>query len=52
MKIRKLRVAGWLAVGLAVAAAVFAVASWIFIDWTDEGAEDYPGGFSPAPSFP
>ena len=44
MKIRKLRVAGRLAVGLAVVAAVFVVASWLFIGWTDEGAEDYPGG--------
>jgi len=44
MKERKLRVAGRLAAGLSAAAAVFAAASWAFIDWTDEGSDDYPGG--------
>ena len=25
-------------------AAVFLVCSWIFIDWSDEGSDEYPGG--------
>ena len=29
---------------VAVLAAVFLVCSWIFIGWSDEGADEYPGG--------
>ena len=29
---------------IAALAAVFLVASWIFIGWSDEGADEYPGG--------
>ena len=29
---------------VAALAAVFLVASWIFIGWSDEGADEYPGG--------
>ncbi len=43
MKRRLKRLA--LAVGLvAVAVVAFLVASWVWIDWTDAGSGDYPGG--------
>ncbi len=29
---------------IAALAAVFLAASWFFIDWNDEGADEYPGG--------
>ena len=29
---------------VAVLAAVFLVCSWIFIGWSDEGSDEYPGG--------
>ena len=34
----------FLACIIAALAAVFLVCSWIFIDWGDEGADEYPGG--------
>ena len=44
MKSRWIRKAGWVTAAGALAAIAFAVLSWLLIDWTDEGAESYPGG--------
>lgn len=38
------RKVAFLACIVAALAAVFLVASWIFIGWSDEGSEEYPGG--------
>ena len=44
MKSRWIRRIGRIAAAGALAAIAFAVLSWLFIDWTGEGAEHYPGG--------
>ena len=34
----------WVAAAGALSASVFAALSWLFIGWTDEGSDRYPGG--------
>ena len=38
------RTIAFLACTVAALAAVFLVCSWMFIDWGDEGSDEYPGG--------
>lgn len=44
MKSRWIRRIGRIAAAGTLSAIVFAVLSWTFIDWTDEGADKYAGG--------
>ena len=44
MKSKWIRRIGAVAAAGTLAAAVFVALSWLFIDWTDTGADAYPGG--------
>ena len=44
VKTRWIRRIGWLAAAGTLSAIAFAALSWLFIGWTDEGSDRYPGG--------
>lgn len=44
MKSRWIRRIGTIATAGTLSAIVFAALSWTFIDWSDDGADNYPGG--------